>query len=396
MKKRAMMDKDFSYNKSKTPVDLSKWCRYIVNAGHATAALIILAHVIWYFAARSVLGRSADVYLRNYIIFPAIGFGVLNTLVDKFVRSARFSLTAKEYLSLSLFIIFSFYLSSTHDIAKVLLCSYILPIFASTIFSNIKITRWIFLMSVIAVLLLGVKIYIAGNLDDSMLMQIFVACFMFLCSYLLAKILIRYGHDNLAALTNYNDQQRHMQEQLMLDPFTGLYNRKTFDDYLAKSMEECKSINKCLSLAMIDVDHFKHVNDLFGHAAGDRALLYLSQLLKDIQADNIHAFRIGGDEFAVLFRDCDGEEACRVCENVRTQMKSASLHNTDHHQVTFSCGLVYAEPRNTSAEALMAAADSALYAAKHNGRNQVVIYNDPMLYINQNQEDTGHEPISLP
>ena len=60
--------------RQKTPIDLNKWCRYIVNAGHITATLIVLAHVIWYFAARSVLAWPPDVYLRNYIIFPAIGF----------------------------------------------------------------------------------------------------------------------------------------------------------------------------------------------------------------------------------------------------------------------------------------------------------------------------------
>lgn len=192
--------------RQKIPVDLNKWCRYIVKVGHVTATLIILAHVIWYFVARSILVSPAHIYLRNYIILPAIGFFTLNLLVDVFVHSASFSLSAKEYLSLSLFIIFSLYLSLTHDIAKVLLCSYILPIFASTIFSNVKITRWIFFMSVIAVLLLGVKIYFVGELDSSMLMEIFVACFMFLCSYLLAKVLIRYGHDNLVALMNSNEE----------------------------------------------------------------------------------------------------------------------------------------------------------------------------------------------
>lgn len=190
----------------KIPIDLNKWCRYIVNIGHVTATLIILAHVIWYFAARSVLAWPPNVYLRNYIILPAIGFFVLNSLVDMCVRSARFPLSAKEYLSLSLFVIFSFYLSLTHDIAKVLLSSYILPIFASTIFSNVKLTRRVFFMSVIAILLSGVKIYFAGQLDSDMLMEIFVACFMFLCSYLLAKVLIRYGNDNLAALMDSNEE----------------------------------------------------------------------------------------------------------------------------------------------------------------------------------------------
>ena len=190
----------------KALIDLNTWCRYIVNVGHATAVLIILAHVIWYFAARSVLAWPPDIYLRNYIVLPAIGFFALNLLVDRFVRSARFPLPLKEFLSLSLFIIFSLYLTMTHDIAKVLLCSYFLPIFASTIFSNVKITRWIFFMSIVAVLMSGVKIYFEGELDSSTFMEIFVVCFMFLCAYLLAKVLIRYSHDNLAALMKSNEE----------------------------------------------------------------------------------------------------------------------------------------------------------------------------------------------
>jgi len=192
--------------RQETCTDLNKWCRYIVNAGHVTAAFIILAHVIWYFAARSVLAWPPDVYLRNYIILPAAGFFVINSLVDICVRSARFPLSTKEYLSLSLFVIFSLYLSLTHDIAKVLLCSYILPIFASTIFCNVKLSRRIFFMSVIAVLLPAVKKYFEGDLDSDLLMEVFVASFMFLCSYILAKILIQYSQDNLAALKKSHEE----------------------------------------------------------------------------------------------------------------------------------------------------------------------------------------------
>lgn len=253
----------------KTFMQPLKWCGHIVNVGYMTAALMILAHVIWYFASRNVLAWPPNIYLKNYIILPAIGFFALNFLVDMCVRSPRFSLFRKEYLSLSLFVVFSLYLSLTHDIAKVLLCSFMLPIFVSTIFANIKITRRIFWTSIVALLLFGVKKYFAGNLDSDIVMQIFVSCFMFLCSYLLAKILIRNGNDNLAALVNSDNQQQYMQEQLKLDPFTGLFNRKTFDAELNTFMEECSVTNKSLSLAMLDIDHFKCVNDLYGHAVGD-------------------------------------------------------------------------------------------------------------------------------
>ncbi len=370
------MDKRISRDIERSYIEPIKWCRYIVNTGYVTAAIIILAHVIWYLAARSVLTSPPDAYLRNYIVLPAIGLFAFTIFADLFIRSTRFPLVSKEYMSLALFIIFSFYLSLTHNIADVLLASFILPIFVSTVFSNVKITHWVFWISSLAVLLVGVKIYFLGKLDSNMLMQIFVACFMFLCSYLLAKVLILYGHDNLATMMKFDDRQQNMQEQLKLDPFTGLNNKKTFDDYLPRLMEECRNAQKFLSLAMIDIDHFKSVNDLYGHAMGDRVILYLSQTLQKLQNENIRAFRIGGDEFALLFKGCSTEETRKICEYLRTQMVSCPLRNTDDKRVTLSCGVVSIDPENADLEMLKNAADSALYAAKDNGRDQVVIYNE--------------------
>ena len=377
------MDKGLGCDRDRTYIEPIKWCRYIVTTAYVTVALIILAHVIWYFAAQTILAHSSDVYLWDYIILPAIGLFSLTFLADLFVRSPRFSLVSKEYISLTLFIIFSFYLSLTHNIARVLLASFILPIFASTIFLNVKITRWIFWISSLAVLLVGVKIYLSGKLDSNMLMQIFVVCFMFLCSYLLAKVLILYGRDNLRTLMLFDNKQQNMQEQLKLDPFTGLNNRKTFDDYLPRLVEKCQNTQKFLSLAMIDIDHFKSVNDLCGHAMGDRVILYLSQTLKNIQNENIRAFRIGGDEFSMLFEGCSTEETYRICEAVRTQMESCPLRTANDERVTLSCGVVCTDPENADLEMLKNAADSALYAAKNNGRNQVVIYNDLVPSINR-------------
>ena len=370
------MDKGISFGTDRSYIEPIKWCRYIVTAGYVTVALIILAHLIWYFAARSILASPPDVYLRNFIVLPAIGLFTLTFFVDLFVRSPRFSLVSKEYISITLFIIFSFYLSMTHHIANVLLASFILPIFASTVFLNLKMTRWTFWISSLAVLLVGVKIYFSGKSEINMFMQIFVVCFMFLCSYLLARVLILYGHDNLATMMLFDDKQQNMEEQLKLDPFTGLNNRKTFDDHLHRLMEECQKAQKFISLAAIDVDHFKVVNDFCGHPAGDRVLLYLSDTLKKIQTKNIRAFRIGGDEFSILLKDCDTEETYRICEALRIQIESCPLRSADEKQVTISCGAVCIKPSNVDLEMFIKAADSALYAAKNSGRNRVVIYDD--------------------
>lgn len=368
------MDNGVGCNRDKTYIEPIKLCRYIVDIGYITAAFIILAHVIWYFAAQTILAHSTDVYLWDYIILPAIGLFALTFLTDLFVRSPRLSLVVKEYLSLTLFVIFSLYLSMTHDIARVLLASFILPIFASTIFLNVKITRWIFWISNLAVSLVGVKLYFSGELDSNIIMQIFVVFFMFLCSYLLSEILIKYGHYNLTTLIHFDNRQQNMQVQLKLDPFTGLNNKKTFDENLPKLMEECRNDQKFISLAMIDIDSFKSVNDLYGHAMGDRVLLYLSQTLQKVQNENIQAFRIGGDEFSILFKDCNTEETYKICESMRTQMASCPIRAIDKKHVTISCGVVCIDPQNASLEMFKNTADSALYEAKNSGRNQVVIY----------------------
>jgi len=152
-------------------------------------------------------------------------------------------------------------------------------------------------------------------------------------------------------------------------------------------MEECQSAQKFLSLAMIDVDHFKSVNDLYGHATGDRVILYLSQSLKKIQTENIHAFRVGGDEFSVLFEGCNTEETYRICEALRTQMESCPFRAMDKKRVTLSCGVVCINPKNADLEMFINAADSALYAAKNSGRNKVVIYNDSIPCISTSQDN---------
>lgn len=369
MVKNTDRDRDIKY------AEIIKWCQYIVKFGYLTIAIIILAHVIWCFGSIGVLVFDRDVYFKKYIILPTIGLFALNFLVDLIVRFSRFSLVLKKYLSLSLFIIFAFYLCVTHEIATVLFGFFVFPIFISTIFSNIKITRWMFWMSSIALLLLSGKIYYQGNLDRSMFTQIFLAYFMFLCAYFLAKILIIHSHDNLVTLTDFDIQQKYLQEQLRVETFTGLYNKKTFTNYLPKYMEESKSADKKLLLAMFDIDNFKYVNDCYGHGAGDRVLLYLSQILKDVKSENMHVFRIGGDEFAILFGDGEVEEAHRICENIRVRMGVAPLREANNEKVTLSCGLVCLKS-NTSMEKFLECADSSLYQAKNTGRNRVVVYDD--------------------
>lgn len=377
------MDKNIKLSQIGSFIGPIKWCYYIVNAGYATVGAITFAHIIWYFAARKILAFPAEIYLWHYIVYPSIGLLLLNIAVDFLVRSHLIPLIVKEYLSLSLFLVFSFYLCLTHRIAAVLLGTFSLSIFASCIFSNIRITRWAFWMSSIALLITSFKIFLEDKLDKDMIMEIFVAYYILLCSYFLARALIRSGYDSLVALMYSQNQQQSMKEQLKLDPFTGLYNKKTFDDYLPKIMEECKNANRCLTLAMIDVDNFKRVNDVYGHAAGDRVLLHFAHVLNSNKNENIHVFRVGGDEFAIIFKDYSIDDAYKICDGMRFTLDLALLQDMDAGNVTFSCGLACLNLQNISPADISRAADSALYAAKNSGRNRVAIYHEGMQFIHR-------------
>lgn len=377
------MSKESKLSQIRVSIGPVKWCQYIVIAGYLTVGAMALAHVVWYFAARKILAWPVEIYLWHYIIYPTIGLVLLTVMADLLIRSDRIQLIAKEYISLSLFLIFSFYLCLTHRIASVLLASYTLTIFASCIFASIRITRWSFVMSGVALLLTGVKIYFEKKLDKDMIMQIFVAYYILLCSYFLARALIRSGYDSLMMLMEYKNRQKSMEEQLKLDSFTGLYNKKTFDEWLPQLMEECRNSNKCLTLAMLDVDKFKRINDVYGHMAGDKALLRLAHILNSNKNENIYVFRIGGDEFAIIFKDYCVKEAYKVCDGMRSMMGSSMHHDADKIHVTFSCGLACMNLKYTSSIELIKSADSALYKAKNNDRNKVVIGEGAVECVNQ-------------
>jgi len=369
-------------NNNRSIRDAKQWCHFIIAVGYMIVGLILLAHVLWYFAARNILAHPPNEYLWNYIIWPSLGLFALVGLTDVLVHSRHSSIFFKEWISLSLFNAISLYLCLSHDIARILMASFMLPIFASTIFANIKLSRLIFWESIGSFLLIGGTLFLASQLDNDMIMQVFVACFMCTCAYLLSKVMVKYGRANLIALTNYDIEHQHMREQMKKDTFTELYSRKTFDEYLTESMEECQERKVYLSLAMIDIDDFKTINDRYGHAMGDRVLLYFSNILKAIQADNIHAFRMGGDEFSILFKDCDYEEAFRICETLQAQLQSFPKRSMDEKSISFSCGIVSANQTNIYVKSFAEAADEALYCAKNNGKNQI--------FISKNDVDKRH------
>jgi diguanylate cyclase (GGDEF)-like protein len=154
------------------------------------------------------------------------------------------------------------------------------------------------------------------------------------------------------------------------DPLTGALNRRAFQEALNGAVARAARGAGTCSVAIIDVDHFKRINDAFGHAAGDRALVHLTEVL-GLRARRQDAIgRLGGEEFAVLLDGTDAAGAVRYGEDLRAQLADASA--PDVPRFTVSLGVAELAPGAHDAGPMLVAADRALYAAKEGGRDQVV------------------------
>lgn len=174
-------------------------------------------------------------------------------------------------------------------------------------------------------------------------------------------------------LTNANLYQnyRKAQRDSEVDPLTGVGTRRVLERVLRAEHARAIRYDSSFSLAMIDIDDFKDINDTAGHAAGDRALRHMVKTIRThIRASDMLA-RYGGDEFVLLMPQTPIEEATGLVERLRRQIKDISIPNVD--SLTVSCGVTqWLGTKNDSVDDILKRADTALYEAKENGRNRVI------------------------
>lgn len=162
---------------------------------------------------------------------------------------------------------------------------------------------------------------------------------------------------------------------MVRDSLTGLLNHSAIKEQLDREMARAKRQGLPLSFAMVDIDHFKRVNDTYGHPVGDRVIKSLSRLLKQRLRETDLVGRYGGEEFALVLVDTDAASAFKVLDAIREDF-SRLRHQADgtEFSITFSCGIADVAQFGDASQ-LGGAADKALYQAKHAGRNQVCMAN---------------------
>jgi diguanylate cyclase (GGDEF)-like protein len=172
------------------------------------------------------------------------------------------------------------------------------------------------------------------------------------------------------AITNA-DTSAHLLAQATSDPLTGLLNHRAFQQRVETEVQRAKRYDRPLALVLLDLDHFKSINDAYGHQAGDAALMQAATLLeKGARAGDILG-RIGGDEFALLLPETVAEGACAIAQRCAAEFRAAPVGVASH--LTMSAGVCDLTQAKNSKE-LMQLADGSLYWAKNQGRDNVVVY----------------------
>ncbi|MBI5353721.1 MAG: diguanylate cyclase [Chloroflexi bacterium] len=176
------------------------------------------------------------------------------------------------------------------------------------------------------------------------------------------------------------EQLMHARKQMevlaMHDSLTGLLNRRAIDEYAEGEFSRAVRQERALSVIMIDVDHFKGVNDRFGHKVGDRALQRVAGILTSDLRGYDRVGRWGGEEFILILPDTPLDGAAKVAERlrVRTEEMKISLENDELFSIHISLGVACSCGQFQSTAKLIDAADQALYKAKQNGRNRVCVF----------------------
>ncbi|HEY2420753.1 MAG TPA: diguanylate cyclase [Neobacillus sp.] len=194
--------------------------------------------------------------------------------------------------------------------------------------------------------------------------------------------------EELTVRIDRNLQRKKLYDQsVLLDELTKLYNRKFLKDVYERNLNDLKRNKQIFSIAFLDIDHFKQINDTYGHLTGDEILYTFASFLKENSRSSDIVFRYGGEEFVILFQKTDQLEAVAIVTRFLKQFSELQFNKNDgYYSVSFSAGVYTINSQDTTIEAALKAADQALYKAKENGRARVET-------INQDSIEHSRKPL---
>lgn len=357
--------------------DISKkWQMLLWRLACVLAVVIIIFNIIMSVGHKGnvdVDGISKGAYIVLNTILPAIVYLVADLVTFYLIKKEKISDEANKWLiSLLLFVVILVPSIQYYNIIVFILVP-IAAIIMTGVFANQSITFTITVATMITVIINDIRLnrlHIWDSLGYTEWVVSSVCMVIIIC--IVVMMVNAHTRELVQSIEDSSVKQRNLMTELKKDPLTSLYNRRSFEESLEKEIQMVEETGKKSFIAIFDIDHFKNVNDTYGHSNGDIVIKALCKMLKDKSKDYGLAFRYGGEEFVILFSDVELPKVINVVEDIRTEFRCYYFQFMNDSGITCSCGIAEYIPGESS-KAWFNRADSSLYKAKEAGRNRTVI-----------------------
>lgn len=351
-----------------------KW-RYLIFYTNVSLSIFVFAvEVLMYLvlARGNLILRPLPEYFLKFLILPTIINCAVICLGYIFLKISSPKKIFINYIPIIQMSVICLVIACTHNFFSVTQCIFSIPIFTTLIFNDKTMTRRIALLNCLFLIFAFIcRKYSVSN--DYLIPEALVAFSFTISVYIVCNILINYQEEKDMLVVKGYVHEIRMQQMLNKDQKTGLYGHTALLNTLKRKTSVEDGFTEKFSLAIIDVDDFKKVNDTYGHAVGDEIIIALAELMKKYCSDNHLPARFGGEEFAIILNEQEKDLCYDFIEKLRKdfELKTSEIIN---RAVTISCGIATWTPSLT-AEELFNKADSAMYQSKATGKNRTTILN---------------------
>ena len=350
----------------------TEWRKLIFKSIIITTIAVFIVEIIMFFGMLPKIDVPIPQYLFCRIAIPTLINGLNILICIHTEKNTKIDQEQKNNAVIIMFTVMCATVSCIHSFFVPTLTTYTVPIVASSIFGSKKICKRVTLISVVGAVAGSLISTFDGRKEyDFRVFELVIAIVLILISYLITLVLMMYEERKRKIIKAAVQNELELKEKLNYDGLTGLYNYSAFSSLLEKELVD-KEEN--VMLAIIDIDDFKSVNDLYGHENGNVVIKKLAELLGIYCTSSGFPARYGGEEFAVVFIETSAEKAKDAIELVRINLAESRFENMER-VITFSCGLVKCR-RELTLRQIIEKSDEAMYKAKSTGKNKTIYLED--------------------
>jgi len=355
-----------------------RWQKYILKFCFISSIIILIVELAIFavMASFNFLEGKMLLYPLIRIAIPSGANFLTNILCfliydRKIFKNKTFDM---NFIVMINIIVVSGVVATFHCFFLFLLVCTIAPFFLCTIFADIKLLQRIGNINFFFLISSCVSVYIDAFTGNLGLKIVTLICYIavWVVSYFFSQTLVKTQIDQINMIYSSYQKQTQLIEELKIEPMTHLYNKTCLEQCLNAYVRKFAEGVFHPSVVIIDIDHFKLVNDTYGHSAGDEVLIKLADIIKDKMGGIRHSFRFGGEEFVITFENEDKDFVVNKIQSIKDEFTSCRFSFASDKIFSFSAGISFMN-ENLDRESWFNTADSALYNAKNTGRNRIEI-----------------------